>query len=48
MLCAAAAISLIAGKTADAIVIGVVIIINSAIGFFQEYRAEAALEALRA
>ncbi|MGC9397388.1 MAG: cation-transporting P-type ATPase [Anaerolineae bacterium] len=36
VLLAAAAISLLAGKTADAIVIGVVIIVNSLIGFFQE------------
>jgi len=48
VLLAAAVISLLAGKTADAIVIGVVIIVNSLIGFFQEYQAERALESLKA
>lgn len=48
MLLAAAGISLLAGKTADAIVIAVVILFNTAIGFFQEYRAEEALESLKA
>jgi len=48
VLLAAAGISLLAGKTADAIVIAVVILFNTAIGFFQEYRAEEALESLKA
>jgi P-type Ca2+ transporter type 2C len=47
VLLAAAAISLLAGKSADAIVIGVVILVNTMIGFFQEYQAEAALESLK-
>ncbi len=47
VLVVAAAISLIAGKEIDSIVIGAVIAFNTVIGFFQESRAEAALEALK-
>jgi len=48
VLVAAAAVSILAGKTVDAIVIGVVIVLNTLIGFFQEYQAEEALESLMA
>ena len=47
VLVVAALISLATGKTVDAIVIGIVIIVNTLIGFFQEYKAEEALEELR-
>ena len=47
VLVAAALISLAAGETTDAIVILVVIVFNTLIGFIQEYQAEGALEALR-
>lgn len=47
VLMIAALLSLIAGEMVEAIVIGIVILINSAIGFFQEWRAEAALESLK-
>ncbi len=47
ILLLAAAVSLIAGKQIDAVVIGLVILFNTAIGFLQEYRAETALEVLK-
>ncbi|MFP4345754.1 MAG: cation-translocating P-type ATPase [Anaerolineales bacterium] len=48
VLLGAAVISLLAGKVIDAGVIGVVIVVNTLIGFFQEYQAEQALESLKA
>ena len=48
VLIVAGIISLIAGKTADAVVIGIVIVLNSLIGYLQESKAEAALDALKA
>lgn len=47
VLLLAAIISLLAGKQIDTLVIAVVIILNTLIGFFQEFKAERAVEALR-
>ncbi|MBS7636594.1 ATPase, partial [Candidatus Bathyarchaeota archaeon] len=47
VLFAAALISFLVGKLIDTIVVAVVIAFNTSIGFFQEYKAEAALQALK-
>jgi len=47
LLAGAGAISLLAGKSFDAIIIVLIVLANVAIGAFQEYRAETALAALR-
>ncbi|MFA5049436.1 MAG: calcium-translocating P-type ATPase, PMCA-type [Candidatus Micrarchaeia archaeon] len=43
----AAVVSYFVGEEKDAIVIGVIIILNVCLGFFQEYNAEKSIEALR-
>jgi P-type Ca2+ transporter type 2C len=47
LLAGAAVLSLFVGHRVDAAVIAGVIVLNSLLGFFQEWRAEGALEALR-
>jgi P-type Ca2+ transporter type 2C len=47
VLLVAGLIAFLAGEVIDTIVIAVVILVNTTIGFFQEFRAESAIEALR-
>jgi len=47
MLLVATAISLLIGETVDALTIAVIVILNSVVGFIQEYRSEKAMEAMK-
>ncbi|MBA7626566.1 Calcium-transporting ATPase [subsurface metagenome] len=47
ILIIAAALSAILGEVVDAVIIGIIILFASGLGFVQEYRAERAMEALR-
>ncbi|HEX6989702.1 MAG TPA: HAD-IC family P-type ATPase, partial [Bacillota bacterium] len=46
VLLAAAAVSLYLGERADAVTIAVIVVVNAVLGFFHEFRAERALQAL--
>jgi len=47
LLMAAALVSAVGGDWVDAVVIGAILVLNAALGFFQESKAEAAVDSLR-
>ncbi len=47
LLIAACVLSIVLGEVADAIAIGAIVALNAAVGFFQEFRAERAMQALK-